>query len=230
MEKEKENILQEIIEFAVSVVWLGIAFGIALAGGIEAFSDFDILGKTIIQSVIVVFFAFVFHELAHRIISRRYGFKAVYHVWIPGLLLALAASLIGMLFAVPGGVHIQTGQETTQIKVKLGKSALAGPITNMILAIVSAIFVFLLIYFAGFYFSSTASSLGNMESILELILGIGIMGVQINTWLALFNLLPFGNFDGYKVFQWNRKVWAIAFGGSVILFALMYWGQTVLLG
>lgn len=230
MQKEKENVLQEIIEFAVSVIWLGIAFGIALAGGIKVFSNLESLGTIIIQSVIVVFFAFVFHELAHRIFSRKYGFKAVYHVWIPGLLIALAASLIGMLFAVPGGVQIQTGQNTVQNRINLGKSALAGPITNMILAIVSAIFTFLLIYFTGYYLVSTGKSLGNMESIFDLTLGIGIMGVQINTWLALFNLLPFGNFDGYKVFQWNRKVWTIAFASSVILFALMYFGQSVLLG
>jgi len=40
----------------------------------------------------VVFFAFVFHELATGIAARRYGFQAVYHVWIPGLVMAMGAS------------------------------------------------------------------------------------------------------------------------------------------
>ena len=39
MEVQKEDIFHEILEFAVSVVWLGIAFGIAIAGGIGAFKD-----------------------------------------------------------------------------------------------------------------------------------------------------------------------------------------------
>ena len=33
MEVQKENFYHEILEFAVSVVWLGIAFGIYFAGG-----------------------------------------------------------------------------------------------------------------------------------------------------------------------------------------------------
>ena len=39
MEVQKEDIFHEILEFAISVVWLGIAFGIAIAGGINAFKD-----------------------------------------------------------------------------------------------------------------------------------------------------------------------------------------------
>ena len=33
MEIQKEDFFHEILEFAVSVIWLGIAFGIAIAGG-----------------------------------------------------------------------------------------------------------------------------------------------------------------------------------------------------
>ncbi len=230
METNKEDIFQEIIEFAVSVVWLGIAFGIAIAGGMDAFSNLKGLGTIIIQSLVVVFFAFVFHELAHRVAARRYGFKAVYHVWIPGLVLAMAASLIGFLFAAPGGVHIQMGQDTAENRAKLGKSALAGPVANTILAVLFAVLTFALIYFVDSYISSTGKSITQLESMVNIAWGIGIIGVEINAWLALFNLLPFGNFDGYKVFQWNKKVWTTAFIGSIGLYALMYWAQTTLLG
>jgi Zn-dependent protease len=30
---------------------------------------------------------------------------------------------------------------------------------------------------------------------------------MINSWLALFNLVPFGNFDGVKVLRWNRTLY-----------------------
>ena len=73
MEVQKEDIFHEILEFAVSIVWLGIAFGIAIAGGIDAFKDLVGLRTIIVESLVVVFFAFVFHELAHRIAARRFS-------------------------------------------------------------------------------------------------------------------------------------------------------------
>ncbi len=125
MEVQKEDIFHEILEFAVSVIWLGIAFGIAIAGGIDAFQDLVGLRTIIVESLVVVFFAFVLHELAHRIAARRYGFHAVYHVWIPGLILAMGAAMFGFLFAAPGGVHIQIGQNTAGKPGKTGKISLS---------------------------------------------------------------------------------------------------------
>ncbi|MBN1643664.1 MAG: M50 family metallopeptidase [Dehalococcoidales bacterium] len=229
--KDKGNPLQEILEFAISVVWLGIAFGIAFAGGTEAFKDFAGLRTAIIESLIVVFFAFVFHELSHRIIARRYGYKAVYHVWIPGLLLALVAALVGFLFAAPGGVLIEMRQDSPENRVKnLGKSALAGPIANIILAFIFAILSLALVYFLDFYLLGTGKTFSQVESTVNLLWGIFSIGVELNAWLAVFNLLPFGAMDGYKVFQWNRKVWTIAFVGAIGLYFLMPWGISQLVG
>ena len=41
-----------------------------------------------------------------------------------------------------------------------------------------------------------------------------IPGFQINLWLGLFNMIPFGNFDGIKILHWNRYLWSgmVAFG------------------
>jgi Zn-dependent protease len=229
MEVQKEDIFHEILEFAVSIVWLGIAFGIAIAGGIDAFKDLIGLRTIIIESLVVVFFAFVFHELAHRIAARRYGFHAVYHVWIPGLIIALGAAMFGFLFAAPGGVLIQIGQNTAENRAKLGKSALAGPIVNMVLAVVFAVSTFALIYFVDSYTTGTGKSVAQLASWVNTIFGICVVGVQINAWLAFFNLIPFGAFDGYKVFQWNKKVWIIVFIISIALYILTYWAQTRLL-
>jgi Zn-dependent protease len=229
MEAQKENIFHEIIEFAISVVWLGIAFGIAIAGGINAFKDSVGLRTTILESLVVVFFAFVFHELAHRIAARRYGFQAVYRVWIPGLILAMGSALLGFLFAAPGGVHIMITQDTAENRAKLGKSALAGPIVNIVLTIV---FIFFTIIFLGFvqsYMAATGKSMSQLASWVISIGDIGIIGMQINAWLAFFNLIPWGNFDGNKVFQWNKKVWIIVFIGSIVLWVLTYFVQISLL-
>ena len=230
MEVQKEDIFHEILEFGVSVVWLGIAFGIAIAGGINAFKDAVGLRTTILESLVVVFFAFVFHELAHRIAARRYGFQAVYHVWIPGLILAMGAALLGFLFAAPGGVHIQIGENTAENRAKLGKSALAGPIVNMVLAVIFAVFTLTFAYFVDSYLTSTGKSLSQLASWVNPVFGICVIGVEINAWLAFFNLIPWGNFDGNKVFQWNKKVWIIIFLGSIALYVLTYFAQTALLG
>ena len=230
MEVQKENIFNEILEFAISVVWLGIAFGIAIAGGINAFKDSVGLRTTILESLVVVFFAFVFHELAHRIAARRYGFQAVYHVWIPGLILAMGAALLGFLFAAPGGVQIMMGQDTAENRVKLGKSALAGPIVNIILAAVFTVFTIVFLAFVQSYMLSTGKSISQLASWVISVGDIGIIGMEINAWLAFFNLIPWGNFDGNKVFQWNKKVWIIVFIVSIALYALTYFVQIALLG
>ena len=230
MEVQKENVFHEILEFAISVVWLGIAFGIAIAGGINAFTDAAGLRTTILESLVVVFFAFVFHELAHRIAARRYGFHAVYRVWIPGLILAMGAALLGFLFAAPGGVQIMMGQDTAENRVKLGKSALVGPIVNMVLAIIFTVFTIVFIAFVQSYMLNTGKSISQLASWVNSAGNIGVIGMEINAWLAFFNLIPWGNFDGNKVFQWNKKVWIIVFIVSIALYALTYFVQIALLG
>ena len=226
MEVQKEDIFHEILEFAVSVVWMGIAFGIAIAGGISAFKDLVSLRTTIIEALVIVFFAFVFHELAHRVAARRYGFPAVYRVWIPGLILAMGAAMFGWLFAAPGGVVIQIPENTAENRAKLGKSALAGPVVNMVLAVVFAV-AFVII---ASWIAYTTSGSGSTSGIQTSLLNIAYIGAEINAWLAFFNLIPWGNFDGFKVFQWNKKVWVILFIISIALYAGTYFGQYALSG
>ena len=230
MEVQKENVFHEILEFGIMVVWMGIAFGIFFAGGINAFKDAVGLRTAILESLVVVFFAFVFHELAHRIAARRYGFQAVFHVWIPGLIMALCAALLGFLFAAPGGVQIQIGQDTAENRAKLGKSALAGPIANIMLSVMFAVFTIVFLVFMQSYKLSTGKAVSELESWVNTVGNIGVMGMEINSLLAVFNLIPWGFFDGAKVFQWNKKVWIIAFIGSIVLYALTYFVQIALLG
>ena len=32
---------------------------------------------------------------------------------------------------------------------------------------------------------------------------------MINSWLALFNMIPAFMFDGAKIFKWNKIIWGI---------------------
>ena len=47
---------------------------------------------------------------------------------------------------------------------------------------------------------------------------IGSYGSMINVWLALFNLIPFGNIDGKKILGASKPVYAALVAISVILF------------
>ena len=66
-----------------------------------------------------------------------------------------------------------------------GIVSVAGPVTNYILGL---IFLGLRLVFPAWAFIFT-------------------IGFSINMWLGLFNMIPFGNLDGLKVFQWNKVVW-----------------------
>jgi Zn-dependent protease len=65
---------------------------------------------------------------------------------------------------------------------------MAGPLTNIVLAI-----IMLPLLFLGF------------ES--KILTEIIVSGYLINAWLALFNLIPLWNFDGAKIYAWNKKIY-----------------------
>ena len=49
-----------------------------------------------------------------------------------------------------------------------------------------------------------------------------MLAAFLNGFMAVFNLVPFGILDGYKIFSWNKKIWAVAFAMSVALAAGIY--------
>jgi Zn-dependent protease len=189
---------QELKDLSISAVVLAIAFGIAFSGGLRAFLELRTLGIYILISLVAVSLGFVLHELGHRYMARRFGFFAEFKMWRTGLLIALAGSLFGFIFAAPGAVNIyprQAGYNTAMTtNDKMGIISITGPAMNFVLAI-----IFLIIYFI---YPHVLFSLG----------------ARINTWLAVFNLLPFGPLDGMKIFKWSRKIWFSAFIIGIVLF------------
>ena len=43
-----------------------------------------------------------------------------------------------------------------------------------------------------------------------------------NAWIALFNLIPFGPFDGRKIFRWNIPVYLLLAAGALAFVILGY--------
>jgi len=181
---------KELRDLIISALVLALAFGIAFSGGFRAFLKPTILITFVGMALVAVSVGFVFHELAHRLIARRFGYFAEYSMWLAGLLVALGFSLFGFVFAAPGAVMIhprETAWGTTSMsRDKVGLISLAGPATNVGLAM-----VFLVLDFVQPALLFT-------------------LGARINIWLAVFNLIPFGPLDGAKIFRWNKWIWFIA--------------------
>jgi len=146
--------------------------------------------------------AFLLHEIAHKIAAQSYGLWAEFRLTLMGAIITLF-SIVSPFFKIisPGAVMIAGPAD----KEVLGKTAVVGPMTNIILCAVSFALTFL----------STSP-----------LFDIVVFSAFFNAFIAVLNLLPFGMFDGWKVFKWSKLVWVLAFLSSALLLAEilgLYW-------
>ena len=192
----------EVRDIIIAWVGLGVAFTISLLGGAGSFLS-STGGSAESTSVVflislLVLSGFVLHELSHKFAAQSYGYWAEFRMWPLGLILALATSLLGFIFAAPGATYI-SGSNISQSEN--GRISIAGPLTNVGVAIA---FLPLVLRFPS-------------SSILW---ELGFIGAQINIFLALFNMLPIMPLDGAKVFAWSKLRWASLFVPLVIAFVV----------
>ncbi len=192
----------EIKDLLIAGFIISLAFAILLSGGYRALSDLE-TGLLIIFSI--AFFTaglgFLLHELMHKFVAQGYGLWAEFRAYYPGLWMALIFSFFGFILAAPGAVFIHGLIN----KERNGRISLAGPVTNIVLAI---IFLFLVLFNRG-------------NGVLNLFFTYGL---SINALLAAFNMIPVLPFDGAKIIAWDKRIYfltlAIALGlwlGSWIL-------------
>jgi len=185
----------ELVDIVKAWVVLSLAFALVYGGVNLIDGTFDRLFSLgfLILFLVSMFTAgigFLFHELSHKLMAQHYGCMAEFRAFNQMLYLALGlAAVIGFIFAAPGAVMI-AGRVTLR---ENGKISLAGPLVNFVLAVV----------FLGLGF----------------FIPLLMIGYFINVWLGLFNMIPFGNFDGKKILDWNRYVWL----GMVIVGVMLLW-------
>ncbi len=174
---------REALHIAISLVTIAYAFSIVWGNE-----------YSLPAIIVTVGAGFVLHELAHRAVAKHYGAQAHYEAWTWGLLLALLMALtFGFVFAAPGAVYIY-GRRLTQEQD--GLIALAGPLTNLVLAL---LFILLM------------PALGSVAT----------LGAKVNLFLGFFNLIPIFPMDGQKVYAWSKPAWLAAFA-ALALGAFLY--------
>ena len=179
----------EVRDLIIAFIVISLCFAIANAG-----RNVNAILHLLPMIMVGVGAGFILHELGHKFVSMKYGYWAEFKLWPQGLIFALITSFFGFVFAAPGAVYTYANYMTDEIN---GKISIAGPVVNIILAI-----IFLAICIAVY-----PSAFHSQTSVL--ILNICALGFNINSFLAVFNLLPIGNLDGSKVLRWNIGIWLI---------------------
>jgi Zn-dependent protease len=187
---------QEIHDLLIAWIGISFCFTIILGGysllfgdllkiitGEVGFSFIDFL-VLLFVSLIVTGSSFILHELAHKYVAIYYGAKARFVMWAQYVLFAVFISFVlGFIFVAPGAVYIYNKNISIR---ENGIISLAGPFTNIVVA-----FLFFIL------------------GLLGLPVLITMLGIQINMWVAFFNLLPFGPLDGKKILAWSPFAWIV---------------------
>src|SRR5215211_1544114 len=125
-----------------------------------------------------------------------YGSWAEFRAEVYGLIVTAISAIpfIPFKFIAPGAVIVGISN-----KEKLGKVALIGPMTNLVMGFLFLLLSYLYPYLL--YFN---------------------IGASFNAWISMFNLLPFGVLDGQKIFNWNKVVWFLTMAITMTLFIISY--------
>ena len=194
---------REVRDLLAAWLALGLAFALFFAGGGMQGIVRIVRGglvTALVVSLLTAGVGFLLHELAHKVVAVRFDQVAEFRADYGMLFLAIASALVGFIFAAPGAVY-HRGMLTDR---EHGLIALAGPVTNLVLAV-----VFVPVLVAG---ATTDSSFVTL---------VGSRGLAINLFLAAFNMLPFGALDGKTVVNWSKAVFALVFVPSLLVTVLV---------
>ena len=142
--------------------------------------------------------SFLIHEMAHKVTAQRHGLWAEFRLTTWGAIITLISVFTPLRLISPGAVMIAGPANRDDI----GKISIAGPSVNLSISLIML----------------AAASLTTSLPYFVLFLWIA----SFNAFIAVFNLIPLGILDGYKIFSWNKAVWAIAFAASAALTIYTY--------
>jgi Zn-dependent protease len=182
MVEVRDLVISALLVSGVGLSWLGSSL-------------FNRPASLVIILVLVFTGSFLVHEMAHKAAAQRHGLWAEFRLTLWGALITLI-SIISPLFKIisPGAVTIAGAAD----KDTIGKTAVSGPFTNLVICVGSLALTFIV---------------SHSNPFIEVL----VFAATFNAFIATLNLIPFGMFDGWKVFQWSKLVWAFAFISSVTI-------------
>jgi len=185
------------ISVAAALV-IGIGFSIGLYGNILGGFNPQWTWDVMAIFAVIMTVSFLAHEIGHKIMGQKNGLWAEFRLTTWGSVLTLVSVFLPFKMISPGAMML-AGQPTGDEIVKI---SIAGPAINLILSTT----------LLGFALALPSS----------LFVSMLFFAAYINAFMAVFNLIPFGILDGYKIFSFNKKLWAVAFVPSVILAIFTY--------
>ncbi len=193
---------------ATELKHLGIGIFLMFAVGISMFFSMYLISQLspewvmIFLSAIFATLAFLLHEFGHKFVGIRLGNWSEFRL-IKLFAILTTISIIPIPFfkiVCPGAVQV-TGDTSRE---NMGKIGLAGPVVNLMQAI---IFLFLAI----FLFEPT-----------DIIFRVLMVAIFLNSFLGIFNLIPLGPLDGLKVIRWNKALYVITIIALIGILVYVY--------
>lgn len=184
-------------EFYEPYSWIAGCLALVVAFlGLDVFYPDRILDPGNLGVLIGVLLGFTLHELSHRSIARWHGVRAEFVAYTPGLLITIASALLPFKVLAPGYVKVwgYTSQKSYALTVA------GGPLANITLAL----FCILILRLGGRLLDPTHSLIINDV-------------IDVNIWIAFFNLLPVPPLDGYKLFSIDKRVWLALLAFLIVL-------------
>jgi Zn-dependent protease len=172
---------------------IAIGFSIGLYG--NYFDGFNPAWTWTVMAVFAALLAIsmLTHEIAHKVMGQKKGLWAEFRLTTWGLVLTLGSVFLPFKMIAPGAMMLAGSPNSDDIV----KISVVGPVTNIIFS-------------TALLGSAFAVGSNVFASVL-------FFAAYINAFMALFNLIPIGILDGYKIFSFNKKLWLLAFIPSVAL-------------
>jgi Zn-dependent protease len=199
MSKQKKRRIIRFSGTEVKHLFLGAVLTLAIGFSMPLFVNPYLYRELEVLTALAGMFAcsFIGHELAHKLTAQHYGLWAEFRITIFGALITLLSIISPFKIISPGAVMIVGASDRKTI----GKTSIAGPLFNIILALFFLVFLQVL--------------QGNVALVFQ-------WSLMINAFIAMFNLIPFGVLDGVKIFLWNKQIWALTFFAALLLAAYSF--------